>query len=91
LSLFPLLVVEGLEKKKMHCNTRPMPMALWAAAILTVGMMGVQAAETADKGPPPFFLQDPKDSNCLAGETFKRCSIDTLFYVVGSPGKSPLS
>jgi len=62
-------------------------MALWAAAILTVGMMGVQAAETADKGPPPFFLQDPKDSNCLAGETFKRCSIDTLFYVVGSPGK----
>jgi hypothetical protein len=39
------------------------------------------------KTPPPFFLQDPTDSLCLAGEEFKRCSIDTLFYVVGSPGK----
>jgi ankyrin repeat protein len=36
--------------------------------------------------PPPFFLQDPKDGMCLAGETFRRCSIDTLFYVTGSPG-----
>lgn len=39
-----------------------------------------------DSSPPPFFLQDPSDSLCLAGETFKRCSIDTLFYVDGSPG-----
>ena len=40
----------------------------------------------AAAGPPSFFLQDPSDSLCLAGETFKRCSIDTLFYVVGNPG-----
>ncbi|CAB9523462.1 ankyrin 3, node of Ranvier (ankyrin G) [Seminavis robusta] len=39
------------------------------------------------KSPPPFFLQDPTDSLCLTGEEFKRCSIDTLFYVVGAPGK----
>lgn len=38
------------------------------------------------KSPPPFFLQDPKDSLCLSGDDFRRCSIDTLFYVVGSPG-----
>jgi hypothetical protein len=50
-------------------------------------LLGV-AASAADstKSPPPFFLQDPKDSLCLAGEDFRRCSIDTLFYVVGSPG-----
>lgn len=41
---------------------------------------------TKAQGPPPFFLQDPSDSLCLAGDEFKRCSIDTLFYVVGQPG-----
>lgn len=47
----------------------------------------VQAAADSsgskDSAPPPFFLQDPSDSLCLAGELFKRCSIDTLFYVQG--------
>lgn len=38
-------------------------------------------------GPPPFFLQDPTDSMCLGGEDFRRCSIDTLFFVVGKPGE----
>jgi hypothetical protein len=42
---------------------------------------------TKAQGPPPFFLQDPTDSLCLAGDEFKRCSIDTLFFVVGQPGK----
>jgi ankyrin repeat protein len=41
---------------------------------------------TKAQGPPPFFLQDSTDSLCLHGETFRRCSIDTLFFVVGSPG-----
>lgn len=42
---------------------------------------------TKAQGPPPFFLQDPTDSLCLGGDSFKRCSIDTLFFVVGSPGE----
>lgn len=46
------------------------------------GTSGVAKAQ----GPPPFFLQDPADGLCLAGEEFKRCSVDTLFYVIGSPG-----
>ena len=37
---------------------------------------------------PPFFLIDTSDQLCLSGEEFKRCSIDTLFFVVGSPGKN---
>jgi serine/threonine-protein phosphatase 6 regulatory ankyrin repeat subunit B len=45
-----------------------------------------QDGVTKAQGPPPFFLQDPSDSLCLHGESFKRCSIDTLFFVVGSPG-----
>jgi hypothetical protein len=36
---------------------------------------------------PPFFLIDTSDQLCLAGEEFKRCAIDTLFFVVGSPGE----
>ena len=36
-------------------------------------------------GPPAFFLQD-SDGLCLAGGEFKRCAIDTLWYVTGKPG-----
>ena len=37
-------------------------------------------------GPPSFFLQDPTDGLCLGGERYRRCSIDTLWYVTGKPG-----
>ena len=37
-------------------------------------------------GPPSFFLQDPTDGLCLSGTEFKRCAIDTLWYVTGKPG-----
>jgi hypothetical protein len=47
---------------------------------------GGTSTKTKSTTAPPFFLQDPSDSLCLAGEIFKRCSIDTLFYVAGSPG-----
>jgi hypothetical protein len=65
--------------------------AILSAAALSSSYQQADAAVTGgapDKegGPPPFFLQDPADSLCLAGEEFKRCSIDTLFYVVGAPG-----
>jgi hypothetical protein len=38
------------------------------------------------QGPPAFFLQDPTDGMCLAGGTYKRCSISTLWFVTGKPG-----
>ena len=67
---------------------------LWTTAVACVLFTGkrhpavvVAAAATDEAAPPPFFLQDPSDNLCLAGETFKRCSIETLWYVVGSPGK----
>ena len=60
-----------------------------SALLLTASTATVlsQSSVTKAQGPPPFFLQDPTDSLCLGGEEFKRCSIDTLFYVVGTPGK----
>lgn len=57
-------------------------LAILAVLALTGG--SVQAAD--DATPPPFFLQDPADNLCLAGDSFRRCSIETLWYVVGAPG-----
>ena len=60
--------------------------------VLLLSLLSLPAAvggtETTTKTPPAFLLQDPSDSNCLRGEDFGRCSIDTLWYVVGSPGKT---
>jgi hypothetical protein len=56
------------------------------AALVAVLAFG-SAVQADDATPPPFFLQDPSDNLCLAGDAFKRCSIETLWYVVGSPGK----
>eukprot|EP00522_Entomoneis_paludosa_P016198 CAMPEP_0172440294 /NCGR_PEP_ID=MMETSP1065-20121228/964_1 /TAXON_ID=265537 /ORGANISM="Amphiprora paludosa, Strain CCMP125" /LENGTH=892 /DNA_ID=CAMNT_0013189081 /DNA_START=48 /DNA_END=2726 /DNA_ORIENTATION=- len=47
----------------------------------------VEAKKEEAATPPPFFLQDPTDSLCLGGSEFKRCSIDTLWYVTGSAGE----
>lgn len=41
-------------------------------------------------GPPSFFLQDPMDGLCLGGELYRRCSIDTLWFVTGKPGSYSL-
>ena len=60
---------------------------LTSAVLGLVGLVSIgHAAEEDTKTPPPFFLIDTSDQLCLGGEDFKRCSIDTLFYVVGSPG-----
>jgi ankyrin repeat protein len=37
-------------------------------------------------GPPSFFLQDPNDGLCLAGSTYQRCGLETLWYISGKPG-----
>ncbi|KAL3937966.1 MAG: hypothetical protein SGBAC_007027 [Bacillariaceae sp.] len=49
-------------------------------------LVSALAVEEDSKTPPFFFLIDGSDQLCLSGEEFKRCSIDSLFYVVGSPG-----
>ena len=49
-------------------------------------MCHTQKSVAKSVGPPSFFLQDPKDGLCLAGSTYKRCGIDTLWYVTGKPG-----
>ena len=36
--------------------------------------------------PPVFILQDVADGKCLSGATFKRCALDTLWFVSGKPG-----
>jgi len=66
-----------------------MRFCLLATILLAIGCAAKDDGATGDSGggPPAFFLQDPTDSLCLSGEEFKRCSIDTLFYVVGKPGK----
>lgn len=45
---------------------------------------------TKAAGPPAFFLQSGEDGLCLAGAEFKRCAIDTLWFVTGKPGKYSL-
>jgi len=57
-----------------------------AAPLLLLLTTALNPSAAADP-PPPFFLQDPMDSLCLAGEEFKRCSIDTLFFVQGESGQ----
>ena len=50
----------------------------------------VSSGVTKSTGPPAFFLQDPNDGQCLSGPAFKRCAIDTLWYVTGRPGSYQL-
>lgn len=45
-----------------------------------------ERAVSKSYGPPSFFLQDTSDGLCLAGEGYKRCGLDTLWYVMGKPG-----
>jgi hypothetical protein len=59
-----------------------------AFLMLCVAWGAEEESSKAKKPGPPFFLIDTSDQLCLAGEEFKRCSIDTLFFVVGSPGRS---
>ena len=41
---------------------------------------------TKASGPPSFFIRDKRDGLCLGGEVFKRCGIDTLWFVEGKAG-----
>lgn len=59
-------------------------LALW----FLVGNFFALAQKQVSKsvGPPAFFLQDSADGLCLAGSKFKRCAVDTLWFVEGKPG-----
>ena len=50
------------------------------------GLAAKQRSLSKSYGPPVFFLQDPSDGLCLAGSRYKRCGLDTLWYVSGKPG-----
>lgn len=63
-----------------------MRVLFWALMAALSSSTTAAASDATDATPPPFFLQDPSDNLCLSGEEFKRCSIETLWYVVGSPG-----
>lgn len=65
-----------------------MKFATIATAAFLSSLWSVSAADDdKNKAGPPFFLIDTNDQLCLAGEEFKRCSIDTLWYVKGTAGK----
>lgn len=61
----------------------------WLLSITVLLLFGFIRAEAGavskSSGAPPFFLQDTQDALCLAGNVFKRCAIDTLWYVTGRP------
>jgi ankyrin repeat protein len=62
---------------------------LWLSSSSSSTAAAASASSAVDDDtntPPPFFLIDTTDQLCLSGEEFKRCSINTLFYVVGAPG-----
>ena len=56
---------------------------LWCFLCVRVLCQDTTVAKST--GPPAFFLQDVNDGLCLAGNEYKRCSINTLWYVTGKP------
>lgn len=72
---------------------------MWCLLLLLAATLRSSATEPAAEssnavskasGPPSFFLQDPTDGLCLGGERYRRCSIDTLWFVTGKPGSYSL-
>lgn len=68
----------------MNCFRLVVLFLLAPASLSKKSSSGSEVAQVA--APPPFFLQDASDGLCLAGPTFRRCDITTLYYVTGSPG-----
>lgn len=73
------------QRRRGHAPSLSMVGLTAALSALVAGQAGAsRVAKSAGK--PSFFLQDPSDGSCLAGGEFKRCAIDTLWYVQGKPG-----
>jgi len=61
--------------------------AAFVGAVVVAAQQGGDGdGEGGAAGKPAFFIQDPADQLCLAGDSFKRCSLDALWYVSGEPG-----
>jgi len=71
----------------MHVNRLSRVVGITMMYMLVDHAYGSASSRVAKStGPPAFFLQDPSDGTCLAGGEFKRCAIDTLWFVTGKPG-----
>lgn len=77
---------------------RPIPLLQALLVVIFVAIMQAQVrgsegdmvgagAVSKSTGPPSFFLRDMSDGLCMAGDKFKRCAIDTLWFVTGKSGQ----
>lgn len=57
-----------------------------SVVLLLIETVAGQKSLSKSTGPPPFFLQDATDGLCLGGAVYRRCSLNTLWYVTGKPG-----
>jgi serine/threonine-protein phosphatase 6 regulatory ankyrin repeat subunit B len=62
------------------------PSLLTLASICALALLASCQKLAKSAGPPSFFLQDINDGQCLAGDKYKRCGLDTLWFVTGKPG-----
>jgi hypothetical protein len=72
--------------KKHNYNYLGRLIGLVMVLLMVVSVATGQSQVSKSTGPPAFFLQDPTDGACLAGDTYKRCGLDTLWFVTGKPG-----
>lgn len=64
--------------------------AMLGALFLMIALATAQQDVQKSDAPPSFFLKDPTDGSCLAGGVFKRCALDSLWYVTGRAGSYQL-
>ena len=61
-------------------------LVLCATSKTTLGVSDNDESTNDKTHGPTFFLIDNTDQLCLGSDTFKRCSLNTLYFAVGSPG-----
>jgi ankyrin repeat protein len=62
-------------------------MLIWSLLFAWLQVATSDRALSKSYGPPSFFLQDPSDGLCLAGDKYARCGLNSLWYVQGKPGQ----
>lgn len=61
-------------------------MLLIVVLLLVLQTSRTEKTSSKNSDPPVFILQDVSDGKCLSGSSFKRCALDTLWFVSGKPG-----